>query len=138
MHFRLLFVVLGGERAEIFVVFAPLEKPQLSLAPQNRTVVEGANASFGCGGEGYPTPEYRWTKAHPSSSNFQPHNESHFTIAPVSPSDAGQYTCNIFNKAGSIAVSAWLRVECELVREIYIFVLLIDLRRHPADECRRV
>ena len=73
--------------------------PTLATQPQSATVAVGASVTFSAFASGTPTPAYQWQK---NGVNISGATGTSYTLASVSPGDAGGYTVVATNPSGSV------------------------------------
>ncbi|MEY2881946.1 MAG: hypothetical protein RLZZ15_4326 [Verrucomicrobiota bacterium] len=94
---------LGGTvtsaAAALVVNFAPV----LTTAPAARTVVAGRNVTFAVLAAGQPAPLYQWYKG---TAVLTGATNPSYTIAAVTPTDAGSYSVTVTNTLGTVTSGA--------------------------------
>jgi len=90
------------------VTGAPLlEAPAITSQPQNQTVTNGANVTFGVSASGTPPPAYQWQFFPAATVGFSPTNltgavGSNLTLSGVTFGHAGFYAAVATNVLGSV------------------------------------
>ncbi|XP_037919149.1 protein sidekick isoform X4 [Hermetia illucens] len=88
--------------------------PIMEQPPQNVTVLDGKDATISCRAVGAPTPNITWiyNKTQPVevSSRVQILESGDLLISNVRELDAGLYSCNRSNEAGTVSGEAYLGV----------------------------
>ena len=92
-----------------------LEKPRITVAPENTTTSEGDLVQFKCRAVGNPSPMIFWSRRNSASSRPLPSraqivNADTLVINPIAEEDAGTYVCQARNEAGTDTKEALLRV----------------------------
>jgi len=77
--------------------------PTITTQPAGQSITNGNSVSCTVVATGSPTPTYQWLKNNVDISGA---TNSTFTIASVSPSDAGSYTVIVTNSIGSVTSNA--------------------------------
>ncbi|KAK7082429.1 Protein sidekick-2 [Halocaridina rubra] len=88
--------------------------PVMVVAPENRTALDGQDATISCRAEGAPRPNITWF-LHDNvelveNGHYQILNSGDLLIAGVQTADEGKYSCLRSNEAGSVTGSAWLTI----------------------------
>lgn len=73
--------------------------PTITTQPASQTVAAGSSVTFNVVAAGSPAPTYQWRKDNTPLANA---TSASFTIASVTPADAGTYTVVVSNAAGNI------------------------------------
>ena len=89
--------------AATLTVTAALAAPAFTTQPSSATVIAGGAATFTTAASGNPTPTYQWQKG---GVNISGATSATYTIASTVLGDAGSYTVNATNSAGSVTSSA--------------------------------
>ena len=90
----------------------------------DNTYSQGDQLELSCSSEGGPELEYTWLYLGSIIDNA---NTSMLTIANVTTSNGGEYTCNITNKAGSDSGTVTVYSEFFLCKLLCMHQLLILL-----------
>lgn len=72
--------------------------PSITTQPTNQTITAGNSVTFTSGANGSPAPTFQWQK---DNVNINGATSATFSIASVSPGDAGTYKLVATNSAGS-------------------------------------
>jgi len=113
-----------SDMQELQISLEVVEKPVLTIAPQDETGKEKESVTFTCEASGKPDPEYSWV----NPQNEPVENSDHYTVDPTSgtlnifdlqPSHAGIYRCTATNKAGSVDAEAGLQVHTKPRLEMF-------------------
>ncbi|KAM4632544.1 protein sidekick-1-like [Discoglossus pictus] len=91
--------------------------PNFTIPPADTTVTDGMVATFSCEVTGAPKPAITWKKGNQILASgtvqiprYQLLESGGLQISPVSPHDAGNYTCLAANSVGAVNGSAALTV----------------------------
>uniref|UniRef100_A0A087YHW1 Cell adhesion molecule-related/down-regulated by oncogenes n=1 Tax=Poecilia formosa TaxID=48698 RepID=A0A087YHW1_POEFO len=87
------------------------EAPSVEVRPQTQTFSRGDEIRFVCSVSGSPPPQVSWSHGNVALANqprFSVNRAGVLTIRGALPEDAGDYTCQATNEAGSITQSASL------------------------------
>ncbi|XP_007565210.1 hemicentin-1 [Poecilia formosa] len=98
-------------RSEITVWLLVPEAPSVEVRPQTQTFSRGDEIRFVCSVSGSPPPQVSWSHGNVALANqprFSVNRAGVLTIRGALPEDAGDYTCQATNEAGSITQSASL------------------------------
>uniref|UniRef100_A0A3B3X3L6 Ig-like domain-containing protein n=1 Tax=Poecilia mexicana TaxID=48701 RepID=A0A3B3X3L6_9TELE len=99
-------------RSEITVwLLVPAEAPSVEVRPQTQTFSRGDEIRFVCSVSGSPPPQVSWSHGNVALANqprFSVNRAGVLTIRGALPEDAGDYTCQATNEAGSVTQSASL------------------------------
>ena len=85
-----------------------LVPPTFTATPPNVTIVEGAALNLTCSVYGDPPPTVQWLRG---GAVLTP--QGVYSIAAVSRSDSGVYTCTAFNPVGLVSADITLNVLCK-------------------------
>uniref|UniRef100_M3ZDA5 Cell adhesion molecule-related/down-regulated by oncogenes n=1 Tax=Xiphophorus maculatus TaxID=8083 RepID=M3ZDA5_XIPMA len=85
-------------------LLVPAEAPSVEVRPQTQTFSRGDEIRFVCSASGSPPPQISWSHGNMPLAD-QP---GVLTIRGTLPEDAGDYTCQATNEAGSASQSASL------------------------------
>uniref|UniRef100_A0A3P9KYW7 Peroxidasin n=1 Tax=Oryzias latipes TaxID=8090 RepID=A0A3P9KYW7_ORYLA len=88
--------------------------PQLTVPPQDQTVLESHTVEFPCEASGYPPPVIAWTRggsALPPDRRHVVLSSGTLRITRVAAHDEGQYECQAVSPVGTVQASVQLRVE---------------------------
>jgi len=77
--------------------------PNITTQPASQTVTAGANVTFTVGASGTAPLSYQWRK---NGGNIAGATRSSLTLSSVTSSDAGSYTVQVSNSAGSATSTA--------------------------------
>ncbi|KAK8382212.1 hypothetical protein O3P69_015266 [Scylla paramamosain] len=88
--------------------------PQMKVAPENMTVLDGQDATIRCQAGGAPQPNITWifndSLELVENGHYQILDDGDLLITSVDSRDEGKYTCLRANEAGSISQDAWLSI----------------------------
>ncbi|XP_050687397.1 protein sidekick-like isoform X4 [Eriocheir sinensis] len=88
--------------------------PQVRVAPENMTVLDGQDATIRCQADGAPQPNITWffndSLELVGNGHYVIHDSGDILITSVSTRDEGKYTCLRANEAGSLTQDAWLSI----------------------------
>jgi len=73
--------------------------PAITAQPQNQNVNQGGNATFTVVASGTPAPSYQWRFNNTPISGA---TDSSYTVVNAQPGDAGGYSVEVSNLAGSV------------------------------------
>ena len=73
--------------------------PAITAQPQNQNVNQGSNAVFSVVATGTPAPSYQWRF---NSTPIPGATDSSYTVANAQPADAGSYSVEVSNVAGTV------------------------------------
>ncbi|XP_032434339.1 hemicentin-1 [Xiphophorus hellerii] len=97
--------------SEIRVWLLVPEAPSVEVRPQTQTFSRGDEIRFVCSASGSPPPQISWSHGNMPLANqprFSLKKDGVLTIRGTLPEDAGDYTCQATNEAGSVSQSASL------------------------------
>lgn len=100
--------------------------PEVSVQPQQATVVKGEHVEFSCTATGVPLPAVTWY----SSRGLVLRNNT-LVIANVSKNDHGEYLCEAKNEAGQKTVGTRVTVAGMLYIEFTFVPLLQGAPKSP-------
>nr|XP_045601913.1 protein sidekick-like isoform X1 [Procambarus clarkii] len=88
--------------------------PVMLLAPANKTVLDGQDATISCRAGGAPQPNVTWLYNDDlelvENGHYQILSSGDLLIAGVNTRDEGKYTCLRSNEAGTASGNAWLAI----------------------------
>lgn len=98
----------GGAKAQTQFTLTVTSQPlRISNAPENRTVIEGANVTFVVTATGQPPIVYQWRF---NGALLSGESNPSLVLTNVRSSQAGTYQVTITNATGSVSASATLQV----------------------------
>lgn len=83
--------------------------PAITSHPASQTLLSGANATFSVTATGNPSPGYQWKKSGVALANggqISGATSATLTVASITSTAAGSYTCDVSNSSGSVASTA--------------------------------
>ena len=101
----------------------------MTIHPEGKTPMEGANMTLSCNATGNPEPSISWVKdGFPINSNSRisfSHDKQRLTITNVSRMDSGEYRCVARNRVGNNTSNSKVNVLCKCRTLFYFQVLLV-------------
>ena len=103
----------------LVIVWLLLALPKILGIKGNLTVLEGNNLQLTCEASGRPDPNITWTKEKPGNqTNIVVVQGKVLTITNINRSDAGNYTCAVYNGFGEPDnQTVYVNVPCEYALE---------------------
>nr|XP_051696750.1 hemicentin-2 isoform X2 [Oryctolagus cuniculus] len=92
----------GVSRASVWLLVR--EAPQVSIHTRSQHLPQGVEVKVSCSASGYPTPHVSWSRegrALQEDSRIQVDAQGTLIIRGLAPEDAGNYSCQATNEAGT-------------------------------------
>ncbi|XP_064109452.1 protein sidekick-like isoform X2 [Macrobrachium nipponense] len=105
---------VAGETSSYTWLKVKTSAPVMDVSPENRTVLDGQDATISCRAGGAPHPNVTWLFEDNvelvENGHYQILASGDLLIAGVNSDDEGKYTCVRSNEAGTVSESAWLTI----------------------------
>lgn len=98
----------------MFFPLLPLAIPQLTVTPQDQSVLEGHTVDFPCEASGYPQPVIAWTRGGSPLPLDRRHvvlSSGTLRITRVAAHDEGQYECQAISPVGTVRTAVQLSIQ---------------------------